>query len=426
MMNRLMNTDSVEYIINSVPAQVYFKDRDLIYRWVNERFLQYKGISREEVVGKKDNDIYPSEQANNIIKEDLQVLNSGFELYYEHYSANTDRYFAIRKTAVKNEGGAIIGILAVIMDITEEKKATIQLEIAKKEIEESREKFRDILENANDFIISISTDGKILYANKAFIDSMRIAESAISNMNFFDFLSPQSKEQVYMIFDSIMKGIKISHSEFEIITTGGSVIIVEGSYSFRQYKTGTRYILGIFRDITQRKNDEEKIRFLAYHDVLTGLPNRLLFFDRVNMEINRSVRNGTFVAVMMMDLDKFKQINDTLGHNAGDAILREVSTRTQNIIRKIDTVARIGGDEFVIILSELKNIQDVDDISKRVIEEVSRPYKLEENIIEISPSIGISIFPEDGNEVDTLIKKADMAMYKSKSKGGKSYSYYSK
>ncbi|MEM3609624.1 MAG: diguanylate cyclase, partial [Candidatus Anstonellales archaeon] len=376
--------------------------------------------------GKKDTDIYPIDQANTIIKEDKQVLDTGFEIYYEHYSQNTDRYFAIRKTIVKNKDGEIQGILAVILDITEEKRVAKALEEAKREIEESREKFRDILENANDFIISMGADGKILYANKSFIETMRISENTVQKCNFFDFLNQQSREQVYIIFDSIMRGVKIGHSEFTLITSDGREIIAEGSYTYREYSKENRYILGIFRDITQRKKDEEKIRFLAYHDVLTGLPNRLLFFDRVNMELNRSIRNGTFISIMMMDLDKFKDINDRLGHSAGDEVLKEVSTRIRNIVRKVDTVARMGGDEFVIVLSDLKERRDIEEIAERIIEEISRPYKISLDVVEISPSIGISIFPEDGNDPETLIRRADIAMYKSKHKGGKSYSYYSK
>ncbi len=426
MNNGLLSQNYLEYIINGIPAQVYFKDVNLVYRWVNDRFIQYKGLSRENIIGKKDTDIYPSEQANKIIKEDRQVLESGFEIYYEHYSRNTDRYFAIRKTMVKDEKGEAQGVLAVILDITEEKKATKELEIAKKEIEESREKFKDILENANDFIISMETDGKIIYANRSFLDTMRITETNVRKYNFFDFLSTNSREQVYIIFDSIMKGIKISHSEFTLITPDGRQIIAEGGCTYREFSGSTKYVLTILRDITQRKSDEEKIRFLAYHDVLTELPNRLLFLDRINMEINRSVRNGTFLAVIMMDLDKFKNVNDSLGHNAGDMVLREVSVRIRNVIRKIDTVARMGGDEFIIALSDLKNIRDIEEIAERIIEEISHPYNIEGSIVEIAPSLGISLFPEDGNEADTLIRKADIAMYKSKTRGGKSYSYYSK
>ncbi len=416
----------IEFIINSIPAQVYLKDTNLVYIWVNDRFLQYKGMSRDQIIGKKDSDIYPVEQANNIAREDRQVIETGFEIFYEHYSKNTDRFFAIRKTVIRDDNGEIKGLLSVILDITEEKKAAIQLEIAKKEIEEQKEKFKDILENANDFIISMDTKGNIFYANRAFFETMRISETSIKNLNFFDFLESSSREQAYNIFDSILKGIKISHSELVLLTSEGKNIIVEGSFTFRQYSIGSKQILGIFRDITQRKIDEEKIRFLAYHDILTGLPNRLLLFDRINMEINRSIRNGTFISIIMLDLDKFKQINDTLGHNAGDELLKEVSQRMHSVIRKIDTIARMGGDEFVIILSDLKNRSDIEEIVERIIAEISRPYLIKEHTIEITPSLGISMFPEDGNEVDTLLRKADMAMYKSKTKGGKTYSYYSK
>ena len=415
----------IEHIIDSIPAQIYFKNTELRYIWVNERYLQYKRISREQVIGKTDYDIYPEEQASNIVKEDRKVLETGFEVFYEHYSEGTDRYFAIRKTAIKGESGEVSGILAVVFDITEEKRIAKQLELANQELEESRERFRDILENANDFIISMAEDGGILYANKSFLNTMRIPEVEIPKRNIFDFLPADSREQVYMIFDSIKKGIKIGHSEFNVLLPDGRRLVVEGSFTYRKFIGKAPYILGIFRDVTQRKLDEEKIRFLAYHDVLTGLPNRLLFFDRINLEINRAIRNGTLVAVMIMDLDRFKMVNDTFGHNVGDELLKEVSNRVKGVVRKIDTVARLGGDEFVIILSELKNNSDVDEIAERIVVEISRPYKIENETIEISPSIGISIFPTDGNDPDFLIRKADMAMYKSKSKGGKSFSYYS-
>ncbi|MGC8928881.1 MAG: PAS domain-containing protein, partial [Myxococcota bacterium] len=115
-----LQSDALDFIINSIPAQIYYKDKELRYRWVNKRFLQYKGLPEDEIIGKSDNEIYPEEQAKNIINEDRQVIDTGFEIYYEHYSKNSDRYFAIRKTAIKNEDGEIQGILAVIFDITEE------------------------------------------------------------------------------------------------------------------------------------------------------------------------------------------------------------------------------------------------------------------------------------------------------------------
>ncbi len=267
-------------------------------------------------------------------------------------------------------------------------------------------------------------NGQILYANRAFLDIMRIEEKKIKDMNFFDFLNSSSREQIFVVFESIKKGVRISHSEFTIETHDNRKLVVEGNYTFRKFEGKKPYILGIFRDITQRKIDEEKIRFLAYHDVLTGLPNRLLLFDRITIEINRSIRNGTLLAVMLMDLDKFKSVNDNFGHNTGDILLKEASDRAKAILRKIDTIARLGGDEFVIILSDLKSIADCEDIARRIIEEVSRQYVIEQKVIEISPSIGISLFPEDGNEADVLIRKADIAMYKAKSMGGKSFSYY--
>ncbi len=127
MSQSLFSGDIIRIIIDSIPAQIYLKDNNLRYLFVNQRFAQYKGISREHFIGKSDSEIYPSEQAENITKEDSQVLSTGFEMMYEHYSHNSDRYFAIRKTPMRDEKGDIVGLLAVIFDITEEKKAYIQL-----------------------------------------------------------------------------------------------------------------------------------------------------------------------------------------------------------------------------------------------------------------------------------------------------------
>ncbi|MFH1183172.1 MAG: diguanylate cyclase [Candidatus Moraniibacteriota bacterium] len=174
----------------------------------------------------------------------------------------------------------------------------------------------------------------------------------------------------------------------------------------------------IVEDITERKKHENEIRHLAYYDSLTGLPNRRLFFDRLNQNIIRTKRKKGEMAVMMLDLDYLKGINDRLGHEAGDILIKETGLRIAAVLRAEDTVARLGGDEFAVIIAEIDQQQDVEIIAKKIMERVSQPLEVSQNFT-TNPSIGlgIAIFPEQGLDGDTLIKNADTAMYRSKHTG---------
>jgi diguanylate cyclase (GGDEF)-like protein/PAS domain S-box-containing protein len=174
-------------------------------------------------------------------------------------------------------------------------------------------------------------------------------------------------------------------------------------------------------DISDRKRAEEQIEFHAYHDVLTHLPNRKLFTDRLMQNITRARRSQRPVAVMFVDLDHFKTINDTLGHEAGDELLLEMSRRLRDCVRDDDTVARLGGDEFTIILAELRHPEDAAGVAEKIILAVQEPMTIAGTTLEISASIGISLFPEDGNDPETLLRNADSAMYRAKESGRNTY-----
>jgi diguanylate cyclase (GGDEF)-like protein/PAS domain S-box-containing protein len=175
--------------------------------------------------------------------------------------------------------------------------------------------------------------------------------------------------------------------------------------------------LGTAYDISERKRNEKYMRFLAHHDELTGLPNRTLLKDRMDMAIHSARRSGRNFAIMMIDLDHFKQINDSLGHHIGDQLLIEVAKRLGACIRNTDTVARLGGDEFVILLADTFNKETVAAIADKVVAEISREMQLEGNVLTISPSIGIAFYPNDGKDLDVLLQNADVAMYAAKQAG---------
>jgi len=178
------------------------------------------------------------------------------------------------------------------------------------------------------------------------------------------------------------------------------------------------------QEISDRKKAEKAIHHLANHDSLTGLPNRRLFNERIHLEISRSQRNNKKIGVMLFDLDHLKKVNDSYGHNVGDLLLQAVSQRLLGLLRKSDTVARMGGDEFLLILPEMNTREDAIITAERILDSLSTPFHLDSHEILITTSIGIAFFPEDGEDANSLIKKADISMYKAKEKGGNMYHIY--
>jgi len=180
----------------------------------------------------------------------------------------------------------------------------------------------------------------------------------------------------------------------------------------------------VVRDITERTYAEEQIKHLAYHDALTTLPNRLLFKDRVTVSISHAQRHNTRVAVLFLDLDRFKVINDSLGHSIGDQLLQSVAARVQSCVRDSDTVARLGGDEFTLLLPDLVHAEDAAVVAQKILEAVRYPFHIEGREFYITTSIGISVFPEDGPDAETLIKSADTSMYQAKEQGRDNYQLF--
>jgi diguanylate cyclase (GGDEF)-like protein/PAS domain S-box-containing protein len=182
--------------------------------------------------------------------------------------------------------------------------------------------------------------------------------------------------------------------------------------------------VGIARDVTERKRMEDAIKHMAQHDALTGLPNRRLFIDIVNLELAQARRHGSKVAILFLDLDRFKEINDTFGHDFGDILLQQVAARFKGTIRGSDSVARIGGDEFNMVLSDFARSEDVSDIANKIVNSLRDPVLLEGHELHVTTSIGISIYPDDSIEVDTLLRFADIAMYHAKESGRNTFRFY--
>ena len=260
--------------------------------------------------------------------------------------------------------------------------------------------------------------------NGSFVDLFGFTRQEVLKLNAkLAYITPQDQEN----FKKVIKE-KGYTKDFEIKLKkrdGGTMDCLVTVMAKRNEKEQIVGYRGIIRDITATKQAEDTIRHMAYHDVLTGLPNRILFNDRLAMAMTNALRTEKNAAVMMLDLDKFKQVNDVLGHKMGDLLLKAVSERLKRTLRKGDTVARMGGDEFMIILPEIVHEYVAGMVAEKIIKVFQWPFRLEGKELSVTTSVGVSIFPKDGNDTDTLVKHADVAMYCSKGLGRNKYTCYS-
>lgn len=249
--------------------------------------------------------------------------------------------------------------------------------------------------------------------------------------NFEEWSSRVHPDDINWVMQVIEEGNKKQQREKDLIYRMRKK---DGSYIWIHSKSITDYdkdgkpvrTIGTHIDITTMKKAEEKLNYLAKHDALTGLPNRVFFHDRLTQALQRARRNSTKIALFFIDLDHFKEINDSLGHETGDKLLKEVTQRLQATLRKVDTLARLGGDEFSVIAEDLKNEQDSVVLADKMIAALKEPITINGNLLYISSSIGISFYPRDGERSEDLLKYSDAAMYKAKQEGRNNYQFYSK
>jgi len=321
----------------------------------------------------------------------------------------------------------LMALWVVIMNAVTAVIANALMSVIRRETQLARaseERFLNFIDEANDLIHCNTPDGEILFMNSAMRKSLGCQYGGGEQQRFIDVISEESRDTAARELRKIIAGAKVDAFELSFRGADGQNIRAEGNLT-ANFKEGVPVLLwGIWRDISEKKRVQERLYTLAHNDSLTGLPNRILFRDRLKQAIAFANRQKRSVALLFLDLDRFKVINDSLGHQVGDELLQFVATALESSVRKVDTVARLGGDEFTIVLSNLDRPDDALLVAKKILSSLQKPFMVDGHELFAMCSIGISIFPEHGDDVDGLIKKADIAMYEAKSLGGDRWMLY--
>ena len=303
-------------------------------------------------------------------------------------------------------------------------RASLRLFEQQQELKNSSERLEAILENAADAIIVIDDNGFMESFNRAAEKMFDYDSGAIIGRPMHILLPPKWRYVVPQALNrSLFSAAPQERFEAMGLRRDGSSFFIELSVS-EFHLSGTRKLIGIIRDITERKQFETQILHQATHDALTGLPNRVLFHDILAHVMPRVQRTGKLLAVMFLDLDEFKNINDTLGHEYGDILLKEIAQRLTKTLRTDDMIARQGGDEFTIFLQDISAIEGIIQIAEKILAAAAEPLFVAGHEIHVTASIGITVFPIDDTNLESLLRNADTAMYRAKSLGKNNFQFY--
>jgi diguanylate cyclase (GGDEF)-like protein/PAS domain S-box-containing protein len=400
--------------------------RDQRVSLINQKGCEVLGYSEDEIIGRNWFDHFIPPEDRESVKEVFDRLLKGDIEPVEYYENpvltryGEHRVIAWHNSVIRDEAGEILEMLSSGEDITGSKKA----EEARRE---SEERYRVITESALDAIITIDEKSRITLVNPA-VERVFGYTAAELYGKPLTMLMPEALRERHM--QAVEKHIKTGRRhlpwgavEMPGLHKDGREIPVEISYGEFK-KNGRFFFIGIIRDVTERKKAEETIRYQMHHDLLTGLPNRTQLMLLCELEVTQAERNGKHLALLHLDLDRFKIINDSLGHVIGDRAILAVAERLKSLIRKSDTLARIGSDEFVIILPDINRAEDAALSARKIMEKMRKLLKVDSHELYITSSIGISMFPEDGSRADVLLRNANAAVSHAKERGRNNFQFF--
>ncbi|BDY13366.1 sensor domain-containing protein [Hydrogenimonas cancrithermarum] len=408
----------ISALINVIPDLIFYVDEDGKYLDV---FSQGKDdllyLPREQIIGRRIDEIFPSAYARDFYETTREAIESN-TLQILNYSMKTKgerRFFEARvmPTNIKENGKRTT--IAIVRDMTAEKKSIEYLNVIKK-----------IFEDATEGIFIASLDGSYFEVNEAFCTMLGIPCEKLERID----LQGLARFFTAQTFETISKSLETEgcfHGEVVVLREDASNLLawltVDTVYNEQHV---ANYHVAMLTDISELQKSREKLRYTATHDALTKLPNRMLLFEKLDEALSRARRTGRSGALFFIDLDNFKEINDTMGHSAGDMVLIECANRIRSLLRDSDIFGRLGGDEFLLIVENFKCVDGSIRVAEKVIGALNRPFRVGDVEYDLGSSIGIVIFPDDSDEREELVQYADMAMYRAKEQGKNRFHFYSR
>lgn len=294
-----------------------------------------------------------------------------------------------------------------------------------RKVQESEEALVGFITSAHDLIFCCKLDGTLLYLNQVGRDLLGIEQEAWGTAALFELTDLEGRDVLHQQFAGALAGTTSGHFELSFFSHAlGRRVDLEISLTVCQERCQEQLVWGVCHDVTERNLAKLELMKLAHHDMLTGLPNRVLLYDRMQQAKAFAHRMQTRFALMFLDLDRFKIINDTLGHAVGDELLRMIAQRLKGCLRETDTVARIGGDEFIILMINVVDRADIQHLADKLLDELMQPFSVRNHELFVTSSGGVCIYPDDETDVETMIQKADIAMYHAKALGRNNYQFY--
>ena len=407
----LAEKNFMDSVLNSLPGIFYTLDENGgLLRW-NKNFKELVGYSWAELQNMN--------ALSTIAEEDRELVDNRIQDVFTQGHASVEASMLAKDgtktryllTGARTSIGNSTYLIGMGMDITER----IQAELA---LKQSEERYRALFDSSIELVYSLDFEGRFLDANRATLELLGYSREEIFSLNVASLFDPEDLPGIMeMLKEAGTPGLYKDMMQFKLRRKDGSFVYVELQSSLIRRDGKPYAIQGIARDITERKMFEQRLSEMATHDFLTGLPNRVLLNDRFTVALAQAHRNKNRLAIIAIDLDRFKSVNDTLGHQAGDELLIAVATRLKESVRSSDTVARMGGDEFLLLLPELHIIGDATKIIDKIAVSFKEPFIIEGSRLNMSASMGLAIYPDDGEDMEALMRKSDATMYKIKRHG---------
>ncbi|MDD2906585.1 MAG: bacteriohemerythrin [Sulfurimonas sp.] len=418
-----LNTEKsfLKTLIQTLPDLIWFKDPEGVYLACNTRFEEFFGAKEKDIVGKTDYDFVAKNLADFFRTNDMNAMQSQKAVINQEEipfaSDGHTEIVQVTKVPMYDDYGKLMGVLGVSRDIT-------QRTLTAQTLQSERLMLQAILDNAPMGIWMTSPEGKVKFVNKTFCDATGISEEAFLSAEHYANLLPSDATPNCIHSDKQALSL-----EFGAYSTTQTLPFIDGNDHLLeitkvkvQDAQANIGIIGLAMDITERQKQQHHLEYIAHYDMITGLPNRVLLADRLQQALLQAMRHKSSLAVVYLDLDGFKAVNDVYGHDNGDKLLSVLAKRMKQTLRDGDTIARLGGDEFVAVLPDMKNLQESITMLERLLFACAQEVSIDDIHMQVSASLGVAFFEsEDSVDAEQLLRQADQAMYQAKVLGKNRY-----